>query len=427
MITRRGFLGLTGASLAAGGLALTGCGTGTRSSDSALRFAWWGNDVRHRLTEKAVDLFTKDHPGVKVTTQPGDWTGYWDKLAVSVAGGDAPDVIQQVDPYIAEYAQRGALADLRDIKGIDLSPFDEGVMATGIIDGAVYGVPSGLTSIAVWYNAGVLKEVGVELPDTDAWSWDDYARVCERVNKRSGGRIAGSNPLSFDHETFTVFARQRGEALYKGKSLGFTKDTLEEWFEYVLRLQGSKATWSAQKAVEEYAKSVEENALATGRAAFGTGWSNQFTGVMEASKDVDLRMVQLPGESSGPRRGIYVKASQMYSISAKSARKDDAAELVNAMVSDVAIGKILLADRGVPAHAKVLAAVQAKFPKGDVLAAAYIDKVGKLVQTPLPPSPVGASTMVTAFPRHTQDVLFKRASVADAAESLISEMTQALS
>ncbi|MGW1784985.1 ABC transporter substrate-binding protein [Streptomyces sp. NPDC002143] len=426
MITRRGFFGVAGASLAVGGLGLTGCGTGTQSSSGGITFAWWGNDVRHRLTERAVDLFRKENPGIKASTQPGDWSGYWDKLAVAVAGGDAPDLMQQVDPYIAEYAQRGALADLRDIAGVDLSPFSKQAMASSTIDGAVYGVPIGMSAPAFWVNPGALKKAGVEMPDTDSWSWDDYARICEQVTKKSGGKIKGAGQMSFDEQTFTVFVRQRGQNLFKGKSVGFTKDTLVEWWEYVLRLQAAKAAMGAQESVEAQGRSIEENSLVTGKVAFSFGWTNQLGQAQEAG-DVDLQLIQPPGETSGAHRGMYVKASGNFSISAKSGHKEDAAKLLNMLVNDPAAGAILLTDRGIPANPKVLATVRSKFKGGDTKAAAYIDKIARLAETILPVFPVGASTIVTAFPRHSQDVLFKRKSPTHAADALISELESALS
>ncbi|WP_225636606.1 ABC transporter substrate-binding protein [Streptomyces solaniscabiei] len=426
MINRRAFLGLAGGALAASGLSLAGCGTGTQTSPSGtIRFAWWGNDVRHGLTDKAVDLFLKDNPDIKVSTQPGDWGGYWDKLAVAVAGGDAPDLMQQCDPYIAEYAQRGALADLSKVKGLDLTPFSKQAMSSSTIDGAVYGVPNGMSAPAFWVNPAALKEAGVELPDTDTWSWDDYARVCEEITKKSGGKIKGSAQLTFDEQSFTIFARQRGENLFTDKGIGFTKDTLVEWWEYILDLQSAKVALTVQESVEAVGRSIEESALVTGRVAFSFGWTNQLSQAQTAGK-VELQLIQPPGETSSPQRGMYIKASQHYSIAAKSSNTEEAAKLLDFLVNDPAAGAILLTDRGIPANPKVLDSVRGTFQDGDTKAADYITKVENLAQSTLPIPPVGASAIVTAFPRFSQDVLFKRKSPTDAADAFIAEMKSSI-
>ncbi|MFV0452526.1 MAG: extracellular solute-binding protein, partial [Propioniciclava sp.] len=125
MKSRRTFLSMTGASVAMAAIGVSGCSeaetgteptgaTATSASDAPaapadFRFSWWGNDVRADLTKQAVDLYQAEHPNVTVTLEPSDWGGYWDKLATTVAAGSAPDLMQQVDPYIIEYAERGVL------------------------------------------------------------------------------------------------------------------------------------------------------------------------------------------------------------------------------------------------------------------------------------------------------------------------------
>ena len=55
-----------------------------------LSFFWWGGEARAKLTEEALDLYTKKHPNVtfKKTWQANQ--GYFDKLATLTAGGNAP-------------------------------------------------------------------------------------------------------------------------------------------------------------------------------------------------------------------------------------------------------------------------------------------------------------------------------------------------
>ncbi|HHU37890.1 MAG TPA: extracellular solute-binding protein, partial [Propionibacterium sp.] len=97
------------------GLALAGCGSQAPQQSAApapgggsgsgeqvtLRFAWWGNDTRNRMTQEIIEAFEAENPDIKVQGEPGEFSGYWDKLATQVAASDAPDVIQMDDKYIA--------------------------------------------------------------------------------------------------------------------------------------------------------------------------------------------------------------------------------------------------------------------------------------------------------------------------------------
>src|SRR5699024_10074463 len=134
--TRRRLLAGTGTSAIGAVLAggLTGCGADSGSAAGELRFTWWGNDVRNRLTDEAIQAYLASHEGVTITPEPGEWSSYWEKLGTQVAAGDEPDIIQMDEKYIREYGDRGALLDLAEY-GVDTSKFAEGTAEPGIIDG----------------------------------------------------------------------------------------------------------------------------------------------------------------------------------------------------------------------------------------------------------------------------------------------------
>ena len=77
-----------------------------------LSFTWWGNDVRHEITEQLIAAFEAEHENITIEPQYTDWAGYWDKLATTVAAGDAPDIIQMDEKQLSTYAANGVLLDL---------------------------------------------------------------------------------------------------------------------------------------------------------------------------------------------------------------------------------------------------------------------------------------------------------------------------
>src|SRR5699024_3663610 len=70
------------------------------SGSTAIRRAWWGNPTRDEMTEQVVEAYAEVDDSVTISTEPGEWNGYWDKLATQTAGGDLPDVIQMDEKYI---------------------------------------------------------------------------------------------------------------------------------------------------------------------------------------------------------------------------------------------------------------------------------------------------------------------------------------
>src|SRR5919112_1373297 len=152
-LNRRQFL-IGGLGAAATSMGLTACGGGSNgggSSDGSanLQFAWWGNEVRNKNTQAAIDAYTKANPNVKISPQPGEFSSYWDKLATQTAGGQSPDVIQMDMAYIAEYGNRQALLD---VSKVDVSKFTEGTVDSGKINDQLVGINAGVNSALIFAN-----------------------------------------------------------------------------------------------------------------------------------------------------------------------------------------------------------------------------------------------------------------------------------
>ena len=79
-----------------------------------LRVAWWGSQDRHNRTIKAIELFQKKYPQIKVTYEFAGWGDYWTKMTTQAAGRNLPDVMQQDYAYITEWSSRGLIAPLDD-------------------------------------------------------------------------------------------------------------------------------------------------------------------------------------------------------------------------------------------------------------------------------------------------------------------------
>src|SRR5262245_50346794 len=84
------------------------------SAPVELRVAWWGSQDRHNRTIKAIELFQKKYPNIKVTFEFAGWNDYWTKMTTQAAGRNLPDVMQQDSAYISEWATRGIIAPLDD-------------------------------------------------------------------------------------------------------------------------------------------------------------------------------------------------------------------------------------------------------------------------------------------------------------------------
>src|SRR5690606_34230106 len=187
----------------AGALLAAGCGGGDSGESSGpveLRFSWWGNNDRAQITQKAIEEFQKQNPNIKVKGEFTDFNGYFDRLATQVAGGDAPDVITLGGAYPREYGDRGALLDLSTVSDVlKTDKIGEAALQNGNFNGVQYGVPTGVNAIGVVINPEIFEKAGVEPPDEDSWTWDDFKRIAKDLAKKlPKGTYAINDPTKTD-------------------------------------------------------------------------------------------------------------------------------------------------------------------------------------------------------------------------------------
>ncbi|HEX8509719.1 MAG TPA: extracellular solute-binding protein, partial [Propionibacteriaceae bacterium] len=309
-------LATAGGLSACGSNASSGGSSGSTDGSAELAFAWWGNEVRNKNTADAIAAYMKANPTVKISQQPGEFAGYWDKLATQTAGNTAPDIIQMDMLYISEYGSRGALLDLEE-HGADTSKFAEGTVDAGRIDGKLVGINAGLNSACIFAAPDVFKKAKMELPDDTTWTWDELASVSAEVAAKSGVPI-GIGELFRQDAMLGAFLRQNGKELFTDKGLGFEAADAQAWFDLMVKFQKAKAIGSPQSVSEEATKPIDQQALAVGGAAMQYSNSNQLEAISAAAgKELKiLRYPSLTGKATD--RKAWYKASMLFSASART-------------------------------------------------------------------------------------------------------------
>lgn len=423
--------GLAAIALAGVLLAATACGGGSSSGSEdgtvELRFGWWGNNDRAAATQRVIDAFQKENPGITVKGSYTDFNSYFDRLATEVAAGNAPDVITLGGAYPREYGDRGALLDLAEVSGtLKTGDIGKAALDNGNFNGVQYGVPTGVNSIALVVNPAIFDKAGVELPDDSTWTWDDYKRIAkELAGKLPKGTFAMADPTRTD--MLDVFSRQRGESLYTpdGK-VGISEQTLVDWWNMTLELRDAGATPPASQTAELTTQPAPEQSLiGRGLAAMQFEWSNQLTALRKAS-GVELRLMRAPGESAGTQPGMWLQASQLYTINARSEHPEEAAKFVDFLVNSPEAGKIILADRGIPANASVRSAIESELSEDEVAQAKFIDDLTPKAGPPLVIGPAGSADAWKILDRVNAEVLFDRQKPSDAAKAFIDQVTAAI-
>ena len=114
----------------------------------------------------ANSAFSKQHPGVDVKVQYQTWGTHLGKFDATLAGGNAPDVIEMGNTEMVKYMAAGAFQDITSSK----SSFDNsgswlaGLAASGRYNGKLYGVPYYAGSRVVTYRSDLFRQAAIKTP-----------------------------------------------------------------------------------------------------------------------------------------------------------------------------------------------------------------------------------------------------------------------
>jgi multiple sugar transport system substrate-binding protein len=384
-------------------------------SGTRLRCFWWGNPDRDKRTRALLEGYAKKN-NLQISAESLGWGDYWTKLGTQVAGGNAPDLIQMDYRYLFEYARRDTLLALDKL--LPLPDFSANDRDGGKVDGKLYGVNLGSNSKAMVYDTAMFEKVGMKAIPAD-WTWDDFGRVAGEISKINPGKYWGAGDNSRWEQGLEQWLNSRGKSLYTsaGKA-GFTADDVAQWFDLWDKLRKAGAVPSADVAATNNGK-IEEYELTRGLAAMVMANSNQLVAFQGLNKN--KLAIGVAPRVKGGSSGHYIKPSQMMSVSSKSKAPEEAAKLVNYMVTNPEGVKILGIERGVPCSA---AARGLLLPEVDDLGKQQIDFISMLgkIAVPLPPPPPkGAGEIENLLKRVGDSVAFGKVSIKDGAAQFHAE------
>ncbi len=140
----------------------------SRSCEEVVFWHFWGGKDS-AVVDSIVDQFnnSQEKYRVRAIAMPGN--NLQAKLFLAVAGGDPPDLVNQDDPVLADWARRGVISPMSDFVDVDeakkirakLFPAAERL---SVVDDQLFGLCNGLDIRALFFNASALDDAGLPLP-----------------------------------------------------------------------------------------------------------------------------------------------------------------------------------------------------------------------------------------------------------------------
>ena len=326
-----------------------------------LRFGWWGNDDRAKITNDVIAKFMEAYPEIKVTGEPnGGTSDHFAIIDTQLQSNNAPDLIQLGGNW-PDYKQY--LQPLNDYLGKQLmintaETFDQTALIPATLDENLYCVSLGTNTLVLAYNKTMIEKAGVALPK-DNMTWDELKAYGEEFK---GKLPAGVFPF-VDNSTNTAnylsyFYTQQGTDLWTndegGKSYA-TVDSAKKWLQLWADYRAEGLIPDADTTATYAETGPDSSALVAGKAAIGMIWTNQVAAYQAAMTDT-LGATTLP---KGGKPSYVIQMSQYIGINKASKNLEAAALFVNYFVTSPEAGAILGTNRGVPCSPVVRKAISA--------------------------------------------------------------------
>ncbi|HDG1675279.1 TPA: carbohydrate ABC transporter substrate-binding protein [Kluyvera ascorbata] len=333
------------------------CGFGAmpiaHSADQVeLRFAWWGGKARNQATLKALDAFEAKYPNIKVKAEYTGWDGFYSRLTTQINSNTEADVIQTNWNWLTLLSKTGdGFYDLNKLRQpVGLDQYSPAALASTTVNGKVNAIPISANVMLFYYNAATWQKAGVPLPK----SWDDLLKAGPVFKEKLGDSYY---PLILTEQdsllllnSWVYQGNQKPMVDEKTRKLGWNHDDLVQAFTFYRQLVTAHAVPDA-RTMASYGKGVayEMKPWINGEWGGIYNWNVLYTAESQnLSHPDDLVMGDYPMREGAKDAGQFNKTALMLSISKNTRHPQEAALLINFLMSEkegvVPVGL----ERGVP-------------------------------------------------------------------------------
>ncbi len=123
-----------------------------------------------------VEKFEAENPDIKLNLDVVSWNDVYTEVDTRIASDNAPDILN-IDVF-ANYANDGLLLPVSDYCPDDLyEDFFPSFIEQSVIDDTVWAVPDLASARALFCNADIFEEVGIDYPTT----WSELKDACQAI------------------------------------------------------------------------------------------------------------------------------------------------------------------------------------------------------------------------------------------------------
>ena len=293
-----------------------------------------GEQEGREKLDSICELLSERVDGVTYEAQGIDYSQYGSMLKTKIAGGDAPDVIFGRPKVYKDLIEAGNILDLSDQGFIE--NVDPAALSSMTIDGKVYGIPTNMGGMGVFYNKQVFEDNGVEIPKTheELLAAADKFKEAGITPFAHGFKEGWTAQCDFQSDLYG-YCLEKNPTMFKDIMSGEKKFADYPDFRDCVQRNAERL---AYEGGDDFGTDVNKarNMLINGEAAMFIG-GNWDIGVFAESENPDnIGFFPTPNNPEGdPIQGLASDGS--YMVYAKGEHIDAALKFVEFMASDEGI------------------------------------------------------------------------------------------
>lgn len=286
---------------------------------------WWGLWEDNATIQPLIDDFEKQNSNIKIKYSKQDPEKYRETLLTRINNGTGPDIFRYHNTWTPMLSSILTPIPQDVITSEDFAKMYYPVIQKDIMqNGAIYGIPLGVDSLALFVNIDLLKTADISVPK----DWNQFADAVKKLTVKDKNtqeiQIAGTALGTYGNvmhapDIISMMSIQQGADL---KNISSAKDSLYSALTfYTSFAKGEHKTWDNPR---DYPLGNSELAFAKGQVAmyFGFSWDIFTIEQLKTNNKFKYEIFPVPGLIEG--KSITVASYWIEGVSSRSNNQKEA-------------------------------------------------------------------------------------------------------
>lgn len=152
----------------------------TQCANAKVVLNFWEFSVGEELMRFLLDKFQKQNPDIEVKVQQLSWDYGFEKIVLSVAANNAPDICELGTDWVPKFSSSGVLLDVTE----DMADIKDKYLLWEPVTykGRLYGAPWLAGTRVLFYNRGLFFKAGLN-PDKPPATWDELLFAAKKIKE----------------------------------------------------------------------------------------------------------------------------------------------------------------------------------------------------------------------------------------------------